>query len=144
MSPTKTSCRIWPTGLCLPTAALKPGPSSSTSYTSYRPKRHRDILTLIEKNSDKLIIKSSAVQQLQGPSRSPTSEVSISTEVLVNGDSDCGPHAPTHPVRSSSCCHHQLSSQMKTRLLSLSFPKPVLSRLLLVKSWSTSEFLQAR
>lgn len=134
MSPTKTSCGIWPTGLCLPTAALKPGPSSSTSYTSYRSKRYRDIMTLMEKNSDRSIIKSSAVQQLQGPSRSPSREVSVSMEVLVNGDSDCGAHSPTHPVRSSSCCHHQLSSQMKTRLLSLSFPKPVLSRLLLVKS----------
>lgn len=130
MSPTKTSCGIWPTGLRLPTAALKPGPSSSTSYTSYRSKTYRDILTLVEKNSDKLIIKSSAVQQLQGPSRSPTSEVSITTEVLVNG----GPHSPTQPVRSSGCCHHQPSSPMKTWLLSLSFPKPVLLRLLLVKS----------
>ena len=143
MSPTKTSCGIWPTGLCLPTAALKPGPSSSTFYTSYRSRRHRDILTLMGKNSDKLIIKSSAVQQLQGPSWSPTREVSISMEVPVNGEGAQGPHSPTHPVRTSSCCHHRLSRQRKTWLVSLSFPKPVLSRLLLVKSWSTSEFLQA-
>lgn len=95
MSPTKTSCGIWPTGLCLPSAVLKPAPSSHTSYISYRSKRHRDILTLTETNR-----RQGDSQELCYPAAPGTNQEPNQGRVnfkggTVNGGGHSGPYPPS-------------------------------------------------
>lgn len=133
VGPTKTSCGIWPQEH-LPTSALRLALNRLANMLGINDQGPG--VTEVSQHWWKLTLHCSQwhSQELhrlarRGPPGRQSEEVLIS-----NGCGELREQSlPFYPGSLYSCCHHQLSRQMKAQLVSRSFYKPVLPRLLLVK-----------